>query len=100
MVKFKSDNADGYDEEERIYCLHHALKNIKNDRLTAKMCKLVFTYSIDEIESLLAKLNDRLQQGKKRNNSKNDAGPSSAAVAKKSAIAGSSKYSGMPTMLK
>lgn len=72
MIKFKQENAEEDDEdEERIYCLHHALKNIKNERLQAKSCKIVFTYSIDEIESLVVKLKERMQQTKKRKNDTN-----------------------------
>uniref|UniRef100_A0A336MU90 CSON001431 protein n=1 Tax=Culicoides sonorensis TaxID=179676 RepID=A0A336MU90_CULSO len=109
MVKVKqesSDSGSNNDDEETVYCLHHALKNLQNNRLQAKYCKLAFSYTIDEIETLIAKNKDRVQQqgkGKKKNenagNSQNSAGRKSnqgSGLYQPS----SSKYSGMPTMLK
>lgn len=112
MVKVKLN--DENDEEEQVYCMHHTLKNIQSNRLQPKLCKLVFSYGIDEIETLIAKMKDRVQQqgkGKKKTDGNNVAsqqqqqqGPSGRKSNQTNANlyqpSSSSKYSGLPTMLK
>ncbi|XP_055603407.1 microtubule-associated protein futsch isoform X2 [Uranotaenia lowii] len=63
-VKIISDDDDAVDEEERIYCLKHAIKFVTESRLPAKFCKLAYTYSLDDIEELLRKLQDRIAHKK------------------------------------
>lgn len=113
MVKVKQDNTEGSggnnDDEETIYCMHHTLKNLQNSRLQAKLCKLVFSYGIDEIETLIGKIKDRVVQQQGKGKKKTDAVTSQQGPARKagqsnaSALyqpSSSSKYSGLPTMLK
>ncbi|KAG4077045.1 hypothetical protein HA402_016032 [Bradysia odoriphaga] len=55
-------------DEDNIYCLQHCLKYIKNDRIQAKQCKLIITYSVQEIETLIDKIKERgTQQSQKKN---------------------------------
>lgn len=51
-----------YEEEddERNYCLKHALKYINEDRIQANQCKLFYTYTMDDIKNLLMKLNNKI----------------------------------------
>lgn len=115
MVKYKpstddtsnTDNNAGDDEDETIYCMRHALKYIQKDRIQGKSCRLVFTYAIDEIELLIAKIQERLQQvgkSKKKNETSSSGAAQSGKKAGQSSSGlyqpSSSKYSGMPTMLK
>lgn len=117
MVKVKqgntegSNNDDNDDDEETIYCMHHTLKNIQNNRLQPKLCKLVFSYGIDEIETLIAKITDRVQQqgkGKKKTDGGTGTSQQQGPAGRKSGQSNaglyqpssSSKYSGLPTMLK
>lgn len=115
MIKYKqptddssnTDNNAGDDEDETIYCMRHALKYIQKDRIQAKSCRLVFTYTIDEIEALIAKIKERLQQvgkNKKKGETSSSGTTQSGKKAGQSTSGlyqpSSSKYSGMPTMLK
>uniref|UniRef100_A0A182QF43 ARID domain-containing protein n=1 Tax=Anopheles farauti TaxID=69004 RepID=A0A182QF43_9DIPT len=71
------DDDDGdnttVDEEERIYCLKHAVKHLADGGLQTKHCRLAYTYSLDDIEELLKKLQDRIANKK---SSKSSAGSS------------------------
>lgn len=49
-------------DEGNIYCLQHALKNLNNGNIQAKQCKLIYAYNIDDIETLIKNLNDKIQQ--------------------------------------
>lgn len=44
------------DDEENDYCLKHALKYLNDNRMQAVQCKLLYTYTIEEIEKLIRKL--------------------------------------------
>ncbi|KAJ6643275.1 Protein Jumonji [Pseudolycoriella hygida] len=55
-------------DDDNIYCLQHCLKYIKNDRIQAKQCKLIITYTVEEIEALIDKIKERgNQQSQKKN---------------------------------
>ncbi|XP_058066123.1 platelet binding protein GspB [Anopheles bellator] len=58
------DSANTVDEEERIYCLKHTVKYLADGRLQTKHCRLAYTYSLDDIEELLKKLQDRIANKK------------------------------------
>ncbi|XP_013106680.2 serine/arginine repetitive matrix protein 2 [Stomoxys calcitrans] len=49
-------------DEGNIYCLQHALKNLNNGNIQAKQCKLIYAYNIDDIETLIKNLKERIQQ--------------------------------------
>lgn len=72
MVKCKSQD----DDDDRIFCMVHALKHINTDRIQAKNCKLVITYFIDEIETLIGKIQERLAMNKKVSKAGTNASPS------------------------
>lgn len=46
-------------DQDAIFCLQHGLKQINSGRLVAKQCRLVFTFSIEEVEQLIGKLRGR-----------------------------------------
>lgn len=48
------------DEDENVYCLKHSLKYLNNNRIQAVQCKLLYTYTIEEIEKLIKKLKSRV----------------------------------------
>lgn len=47
---------DDENEDENVYCLKHSLKYLHANRIQANQCKLLFTYTIEEIEKLIRKL--------------------------------------------
>ncbi|XP_053953134.1 serine-rich adhesin for platelets isoform X1 [Anastrepha ludens] len=49
-------------EEGNVYCLQHALKNLNNGNIQAKQCKLIYAYNVEDIESLIKNLKDKIQQ--------------------------------------
>jgi protein Jumonji len=55
-VKLKDDE----DEENNVYCLKHALKYLNDNRIQVDQCKLMYTYTMDEIEKLIKKLKTKL----------------------------------------
>lgn len=57
-------------DDDSTYCLHHAVKYLKNNRIQAKQCKLLFMYKKDEIDELISKVNEKINQQKKKNESK------------------------------
>lgn len=63
-VKITGDDDETLDEDERIYCLKHAIKFLSDSRLPAKFCKLAYTYSLEDIEELLRKLHDKIANKK------------------------------------
>lgn len=121
-VKITGDDDETLDEDERIYCLKHAIKFLSDSRLPAKFCKLACTYSLDDIEELLRKLQDRIANKKTTKGAAGGGGGSSAGggggggggrgksslhLASTSSQSSSSyqapshsKYAGMATMLK
>lgn len=48
------------DDDENVYCLKHSLKYINNNRIQANQCKLMFTYTIEEIQKLIKKLKAKI----------------------------------------
>ncbi len=48
------------DEDETIYCLKHALKYLNENSIQANQCRLMYTYSVDDIKILLHKLNNKI----------------------------------------
>lgn len=48
------------EDEENVYCLKHSLKYLHANRIQAKQCKLMFTYTIEEIEKLIKKLRTKI----------------------------------------
>lgn len=46
-------------DQDAIFCLQHGLKLINNGRLAADQCRLVYTFSIEEVEQLLSKMRSR-----------------------------------------
>lgn len=50
------------DEDENVYCLKHSLKYIHGNRIQPNQCKLLFTYTIEEIEKLIQKLKSRVSK--------------------------------------
>lgn len=57
-------------DDDSIYCLQHAVKYMKNGRIQAKQCKLLFMYKKEEIEDMIHKVNEKINQQKKKNESK------------------------------
>lgn len=53
-------------EDDSVYCLQHAVKYLKNDRIQAKQCILLYLYKKDEIEEIIRKVNEKLNQQKKK----------------------------------
>lgn len=56
--------------DDSIYCLQHAVKYLKNGRIQAKQCVLLLLYKKDEIEEIIRKVNDKLNQQKKKTENK------------------------------
>lgn len=48
------------EEDENVYCLKHSLKYLRTGLLDARQCKLLYTYTIEEIEKLLKKLTSKI----------------------------------------
>lgn len=46
-------------DQDAIFCLQHGLKLLNNGRLVAEQCRLVFTFSIEEVEQLIGKIRSR-----------------------------------------
>jgi protein Jumonji len=53
------DDEDEESEENNVYCLKHALKYINDNRIQAGQCRLMYTYTMDEIEKLIKRLKVR-----------------------------------------
>lgn len=74
------------EEDETIYCPKHALKYLSENRIQPNQCRLMYTYSVDDIKIMLNKLNNKISsqiqtpelgttnqsenQGKKKGNTK------------------------------
>uniref|UniRef100_A0A1B0CKP7 Protein Jumonji n=2 Tax=Lutzomyia longipalpis TaxID=7200 RepID=A0A1B0CKP7_LUTLO len=50
------------EEEEITYCLEHGLKYIQDGEIVAKQCTLMQRYTIPEIEQLIGRLKERIEQ--------------------------------------
>lgn len=48
------------DDEENVYCLKHSLKYLNASRIQANQCKVMFTYTIEEMEKLIKKLRAKI----------------------------------------
>jgi protein Jumonji len=59
-IKLENDE-DESEDENNIYCLKHALKYLNDNRIQASRCKLMFTYTSDEIDKLIKKLRNKIQ---------------------------------------
>lgn len=66
------------DDEETVYCLKHSLKYLNDNRIQANQCKLLYTYTIEEIEKLIQKLRAKLSPGMLHGQSSSFAGNSQA----------------------
>lgn len=53
-------------EDENIYCLQHAVKYLKKERIQAKQCKLFYKYNISEMEEIINKTKEKLSQHQKK----------------------------------
>lgn len=60
-IKLENEE-DDLEDENNVYCLKHALKYLNDNRIEASRCKLMFTYTTDEIEKLIKKLRGRIIQ--------------------------------------
>uniref|UniRef100_A0A2M4B810 Putative small domain found in the jumonji family of transcription factors n=1 Tax=Anopheles marajoara TaxID=58244 RepID=A0A2M4B810_9DIPT len=70
-----SNSADE-EEEERLYCLKHAIKYLADGQLQTKHCRLAYTYSLEEIDEVLKRLQERIAN---RKSTKSNVGGSSGA---------------------
>uniref|UniRef100_A0A182FH25 ARID domain-containing protein n=1 Tax=Anopheles albimanus TaxID=7167 RepID=A0A182FH25_ANOAL len=52
------------EEEERLYCLKHAIKYLADGQLQTKHCRLAYTYSLEEIDEVLKRMQDRIANRK------------------------------------
>lgn len=46
-------------QDDSIYCLQHAIKYLRNKRIQAKQCKLMYVYGKDEMEDLIERVRER-----------------------------------------
>lgn len=53
-------------DDDGIYCLQHAVKYMKSNRIQPKQCKLMYMYKMDEIREIIEKVNDKIVQHKKK----------------------------------
>lgn len=57
-------------DDDSIYCLRHAVKYLKNSRIQAKQCKLLFMYKKEEIEEIINKVHEKIIQLRKKSGNK------------------------------
>jgi len=50
--------------KNNTYCLEHALKYIRKGNISPDQCTLLYSYSIEEINDLIKKVRERLEQKK------------------------------------
>lgn len=60
-VKLENED-DDTEDENNVYCLKHALKYLNDNRIQANRCKLILTYTTDEIDKLIKKLRSKVNQ--------------------------------------
>lgn len=53
-------------EDDSIYCLQHAVQYLKNKRLDADQCKIIYLYKEDDIKDIINKVNEKLSHSKKK----------------------------------
>lgn len=53
-------------DDDSIYCLRHAVKYLKNNRIQAKQCKLMYMYKMDDIQEMIEKVHEKIVQQKKK----------------------------------
>ena len=58
-IKLENEE-DESEDENNVYCLKQALKYINDNRIQASRCKLVFTYTTEEIDKLMKKLRNKI----------------------------------------
>lgn len=75
-------------DEEGTYCLQHAVRYLNNSRIKPKQCKLVYTYGLEEIESMIENLKEKATTQKNKIQSKKNAQQPQV-----------SRFSNLPTML-
>ncbi|CRL03162.1 CLUMA_CG016469, isoform A [Clunio marinus] len=81
------------DDDETVYCLKHSLKYINNNRIQANNCKLMFTYTIEEIDKLIKKLKSKISSSEgEGQSSQNESQPQTKAQNKLSQKRGSGKF--------
>lgn len=51
-------------DDDSMYCLQHAVKYLKNDRIQAKQCKLLYLYKKNDIEDMIEKVGEKVQKKK------------------------------------
>lgn len=51
-------------DDDSIYCLQHAVKYLKNNRIKAKQCKLLFMYKKEEIDDIIGKMTEKIAKRK------------------------------------
>lgn len=66
-------------QEDGVYCVEHALEYITQQKIQSKSCKLLYTYDDIELDGMLGKLKN--------------------AIENKSQKKMPNKYAGMPTLL-
>lgn len=67
-------------QDNLVYCVGHAIEQIKSEKLDVKSCKLIFVYDDKELDELTVKISESIEsKGQKKTQS---------------------KYAGMPTLLK
>lgn len=49
-------------DEGNVYCLQHALKNLNNGNIQAKQCKLIYAFTVEDIENLIKSIKEKIQQ--------------------------------------
>lgn len=57
-------------DDDSIYCLKHAGKYLTNNRIQAKQCKILYMYENNEIEVLITKVKEKINQQRKKNENK------------------------------
>lgn len=80
------------DDEENVYCLKHSLKYLNDNRIQANQCKVMFTYTIDEIEKLIKKLRLKVASEDSEAHSSSFGENSKSKNKGKLALKGQSKY--------
>lgn len=73
-------------DDEVTYCLQHAVRYLNNSRIKPKQCKLLYTYGLEEIESMIENLKEKATTQKNKIQNKKNAQPVS-------------RFSNLPTML-
>lgn len=70
------------DEDETAYCLNHSIKYLEAKRIQSNQCKLLFTYTIEEIEKLIKKLRTKILGDSERPSSSSQNSDNAKTIAK------------------